>query len=77
VVTPETVVRWHRAGLPLGFPERASPLENDKDKAIDELEKAYAERSLSAPVLRFDPHLDNLRAEPRFRDFVRRVGLSF
>lgn len=50
---------------------------DDKDKAIDELEKAFAERSLSAPVLRFDPRLDNLRAEPRFQDFARGVGLSF
>jgi DNA-binding winged helix-turn-helix (wHTH) protein/TolB-like protein len=34
----------------------------DNEKAIDELEKAFAERSLSAP---------------RFQDFTRRVGLSF
>jgi len=50
---------------------------DEKNKAIDELEKAYAERSLSAAVLRFDPRLSNLRAEPRFQDFARRVGLSF
>jgi len=48
----------------------------EKDRAIDELEKAYAERSLSAPFLRFDPRLDNLRAEPRFQDFARRIGLA-
>jgi DNA-binding winged helix-turn-helix (wHTH) protein/tetratricopeptide (TPR) repeat protein len=50
---------------------------NEKDKAMDELEKAYAERSLSAPFLRFDPRLNNLRAEPRFQDFARRLGLRF
>jgi tetratricopeptide (TPR) repeat protein len=50
---------------------------DEKDKAIDELEKAFAERSLSPPVLRFDPRLNNLRAEPRFQEFARRVGLSF
>jgi tetratricopeptide (TPR) repeat protein len=49
----------------------------DKDKAIDPLEQAFAERSLSAPVLRCDPRSNNLRAEPRFQEFVRRVGLSF
>jgi DNA-binding winged helix-turn-helix (wHTH) protein/TolB-like protein len=49
----------------------------DKEKAIDELEKAFAERSLPPPILRCDPRLNNLRAEPRFQDFVRRVGLSF
>jgi adenylate cyclase len=50
---------------------------NERDKAIDELDKAYAERSLSAPFLRFDPRLNTLRAEPRFQDFARRLGLSF
>jgi tetratricopeptide (TPR) repeat protein len=50
---------------------------NERDKAIDELERAHADRSLSAPFLRFDPRLDTLRAEPRFQDFARRLGLSF
>jgi DNA-binding winged helix-turn-helix (wHTH) protein/TolB-like protein len=50
---------------------------DEKVKAIDELEKAFAERSLSPAVLRCDPRLNNLRAEPRFQDFLRRVGLSF
>jgi DNA-binding winged helix-turn-helix (wHTH) protein/tetratricopeptide (TPR) repeat protein len=50
---------------------------NERDKAIDELERAYAERSLSAPFLRFDPRLNTLRAEPRFQDFARLLGLSF
>ncbi len=50
---------------------------NQRDKAIDELERAYAERSLSAPLLRFDPRLNTLRAQPRFQDFARRLGLSF
>jgi TolB-like protein len=49
---------------------------DEKDKAIDELEKAFAERSLSAPVLGFDPRLNSLRTKPRFQDFARRVGLS-
>jgi TolB-like protein/DNA-binding winged helix-turn-helix (wHTH) protein/tetratricopeptide (TPR) repeat protein len=47
------------------------------DKALECLEKAYAERSLSAPFLRFDPRLANVRRYPRFQDFVRRIGLSF
>jgi hypothetical protein len=50
---------------------------NERDKAIDELEKAYAERFLSASFLRFDPRLNTLRAEPRFPDFIRRLCLSF
>lgn len=50
---------------------------NEKDRAIDELEKAYTDRSLSAAFLRFDPRLNGLRAEPRFQDFARRLGLTF
>jgi DNA-binding winged helix-turn-helix (wHTH) protein/TolB-like protein len=47
----------------------------EKNEAIDQLQKAYEERSLSPPALRCDPRLDGLRAEPRFRDLVRFTGL--
>jgi DNA-binding winged helix-turn-helix (wHTH) protein/TolB-like protein len=49
----------------------------EKERAVDDLARAYAERSLPAPFLRFDPRLNNLRAELRFQDFARRIGLSF
>jgi tetratricopeptide (TPR) repeat protein len=45
--------------------------------ALDDLEKAYEERSLSAQALRFDPRLSQVRDEPRFHEFVRRIGLPF
>jgi DNA-binding winged helix-turn-helix (wHTH) protein/tetratricopeptide (TPR) repeat protein len=45
------------------------------DQALSELEKAYNERSMAPVRLRCDPRLNGLRSEPRFRDFVRRVGL--
>jgi len=45
------------------------------DRAFSELEKAYNQRSLSPVTLRWDPRLNGLRSEPRFRDFMRRVGL--
>jgi tetratricopeptide (TPR) repeat protein len=45
------------------------------DRALSELEKAYNERSLLPVALRWDPRLNGLRSEPRFRDFMRRVGL--
>jgi DNA-binding winged helix-turn-helix (wHTH) protein/tetratricopeptide (TPR) repeat protein len=48
----------------------------EKDEALKYLEKAYEERSLSALNLRFDPRLNSLRTERRFKDFVRRLGLS-
>jgi DNA-binding winged helix-turn-helix (wHTH) protein/TolB-like protein len=47
----------------------------EKDKAIESLERAHAERSLSPAPFRFDPRLDNLRTEPRFRDSARSAGL--
>jgi hypothetical protein len=47
----------------------------EKDKAIKNLERAHAERSLSPASFRFDPRLENLRTEPRFRDFARSAGL--
>jgi DNA-binding winged helix-turn-helix (wHTH) protein/TolB-like protein len=49
----------------------------ENDKAIDDLEKAYAERSLSAQALRFDPRLSAVRAKKRFHDFVKGIGLPF
>jgi DNA-binding winged helix-turn-helix (wHTH) protein/TolB-like protein/Flp pilus assembly protein TadD len=45
------------------------------DQALSELEQAYNQRSLSPVSVRFDPRLKGLRSEPRFRDFIRRVGL--
>jgi len=47
----------------------------EKDHAFDWLEKAYQERSDMLVYLKVDPRLDSLRAESRFSDLVRRVGL--
>jgi serine/threonine protein kinase/Tfp pilus assembly protein PilF len=47
----------------------------DKNRALDCLEEAYRERSLGMTFLKVDPNLDDLRAEPRFAELVRRVGL--
>lgn len=47
----------------------------ETNRTLDDLEKGYQERSLSAQSLCFDPRLNELRATPRFRDFLRRVGL--
>jgi TolB-like protein len=47
---------------------------DDKDRAIEWLEKAYAEHSPWLALLR-DPEFDNIRPDPRFADLFRRVGL--
>jgi eukaryotic-like serine/threonine-protein kinase len=46
----------------------------DKDHVLEWLEKAYQERDPWLYV-KAEPRLDNLRADPRFRDLLRRIGL--
>jgi len=45
------------------------------DRALGELEQAYREHSLSAQSLRCDPRLSNLRREPGYREFAKRLGV--
>jgi eukaryotic-like serine/threonine-protein kinase len=45
------------------------------DKAMEFLEKAYQERSEELLMLKVDPRLNRLRADPRFRGLVQRIGL--
>jgi adenylate cyclase len=48
----------------------------DLDRAIAWLEKSYAGRSARLTHLKVDARYDNLRADPRFADMLRRVGLG-
>ena len=47
----------------------------DNDRAIDWMEKAYAERRGWMAYLNVHPVLDTLRSEPRFKVLVRKMGL--
>ncbi|MCA1628163.1 MAG: protein kinase [Acidobacteria bacterium] len=47
-----------------------------RDEAFAELEKAYAERDGNLLYIAVEPSFDPLRADPRFQDLLRRVGLS-
>lgn len=47
----------------------------DRDQAFQWLEKGYQNRTSHMNWIKVDPMLDNLRADPRFADLVRRVGL--
>jgi TolB-like protein/DNA-binding winged helix-turn-helix (wHTH) protein len=47
----------------------------EKDKAFAILKKMYEDREGELVFLKIDPRLDNLRADPRFTDLLRRVGL--
>lgn len=47
----------------------------ERDQAFASLEQAYTERDQWLLYLKVDPHMDDLRSDPRFKDLVRRVGL--
>ena len=47
----------------------------DFDRALDLLEQAYAGRMKSVMTLAVNPRYDALRADPRFVEFLTRVGL--
>jgi tetratricopeptide (TPR) repeat protein len=46
------------------------------DEAFEWLEKAYTARNPNMPNLKVAVWLDPVRADPRYTDLVRRVGLS-
>ncbi len=46
----------------------------DKEKTLEYLEKAYSARSGDLPSIRFDPALDFVRGEPRYRAIAARVA---
>jgi len=48
----------------------------ENDRAFEWLQKAYEERSSRLVWLKVVPEVDSLRADPRFQDLLRRVGLS-
>jgi tetratricopeptide (TPR) repeat protein len=48
----------------------------ERAEALKWLEKAYDERSFFLVSLNIDPRFDHLRAEPRFRALVQRIGLT-
>jgi TolB-like protein/DNA-binding winged helix-turn-helix (wHTH) protein/Flp pilus assembly protein TadD len=47
----------------------------DADNAFRWLEKSYRERESQIPFLKLDRRLAPLRADPRFQELVRRIGL--
>jgi TolB-like protein/DNA-binding winged helix-turn-helix (wHTH) protein/Tfp pilus assembly protein PilF len=47
----------------------------ERERALESLEQAHAERDLQMQHLNRDAHYDSLRADPRFQSLVRRVGL--
>lgn len=48
----------------------------ENDKAVEWLEKAYADRSNGLVFLKVDPELDSLRSNPRFKKLLVKMRLS-
>ena len=63
------VAPYFLAGIHIGLGE--------DERAIECLERAYAERSHWVIYLHIDPTMDALRYNPRFQGLLRRVGLPF
>lgn len=49
---------------------------DDKDNALEWLEKAYEDRSTLLIWIKVDPRLDNLRSDARFKAVIKRMGLE-
>jgi len=47
----------------------------ERDQALAWLERGYEQRDQKMVFLKVEPKWNNLRADPRFRDLMRRVGL--
>jgi len=48
----------------------------ESDKALDHLEKAFAEKNVLMVFLKVEPKWNNLRNEPRFIDLMRRMNFE-
>lgn len=46
----------------------------DKQKALDSLEKTFADRSIELPLLNVDPAFKSLQPEPRFQKLIARLA---
>jgi DNA-binding winged helix-turn-helix (wHTH) protein/tetratricopeptide (TPR) repeat protein len=49
---------------------------DDKDKALEWLQNAYADRSVWLIGIKVEPMLDSLRPDPRFATLMRRIGFE-
>ena len=49
---------------------------NDKEKALEWLQKSYEEKSGSVRYLKMEPRLQNLRNEPRYTELMKKIGLD-
>ena len=60
---------------PYGFAKAYEALRK-KEVALERLEKSYEEQDTRLALMRVDPVLDSLRADPRFQSLLRRLNFS-
>lgn len=48
---------------------------NQREEALDLLERAYREHDFFIIYLKAEPFFDSLRDEPRFQDLMRKLNL--
>jgi hypothetical protein len=48
----------------------------DNSRALDWLERAYAQRDGTLVWIKVHPRMDGLRAEPRFRELLAKMNLD-
>src|SRR4029077_10109131 len=49
--------------------------QGDKDKAFEWLDRAYRQQDGGLTAIKYDPLLDNLRSDPRYRALLRKMNL--
>jgi serine/threonine protein kinase/tetratricopeptide (TPR) repeat protein len=67
ISTNTYVAPFHIAGAYVGL--------NQKQEALEWLEKAYQERSDQVTYIAKDPRFDSIRNEPEFQELLRKIGL--
>jgi hypothetical protein len=48
----------------------------DRGRAVEALERAYAERDKFLPLVKIDPRFQDVQSDHRFRALMRRLGLA-
>ena len=61
--------------VPADFPASYYARLGDRDRAFEWLERAFEERSVGLTLLKVSPVYDNLRADPRYEQLLRRLNL--
>jgi hypothetical protein len=50
---------------------------DEKDEAFKWLEKTYQDHLSTIWQLKVDPFMDNIRSDPRFKDYLKKAGFEF